>query len=194
MKEIFYKKSFEKFQRAIKEIDKSLIENIYALSFWYYNEDDQFHFPTIILGYNTILNFQNNIENASCENEAKWNFAFWLQNEIEQIGGKEDEYLKMWFKTSKYYYTEKENKLAINDNNLFDKLCLKGEGFNKEFIELVIRISTALHSNGIIKKVFGKEIPIIIHKLEYYDQPINWTKKGNPKGIANEFIDWVESL
>ena len=194
MKNEFYIKSFEKFKSAITKIDKSEIENIYALSFWFYNEDDEFHFPTIILSYNTKTNFKTNIENASDENEAKWNFAYWLQNDLEQIGGEDDQSLKKWFKNSKYYYSEKENELAEDDEELFDKLCAKGEKFNKEFIELVVKMSSELHKNGIIKKVFGKSIPIIIHELEYYDKPIDWTKKGNPTGIANEFIEWVETM
>ena len=57
-----------------------------------------------------------------------------------------------------------------------------------------MQISLALHNNGIIKEVFGKSIPIIIHELEYYDKPVNWTKKGNPTGIVNQFIDWVENM
>ncbi len=194
MKEEFYNQSFEKLQRAITNIDKNEIENIYALSFWFYNEDDEFHFPTIILSYNTKSNFQTNIENASDENEAKWNFAYWLQNDLVQIGGEDDKFLKKWFKVSEYYYSEKENELAENDDELFDKLCVKGKKFNNEFIELIIKMSSELHSNGIIKGVFGKSLPIIIHELEYYDKPVSWTKKGNPTGIANEFIDWIENM
>ena len=194
MKKRFYNQSFEKLKSAIINIDKNEIKNIYALSFWFYNEDDELHFPTIILSYNTESNFQRNIENASDENEAKWNFAYWLQNDIEQIGGEDDKSLRKWFKESKYYYSEEENGLVEDDDELFDKLCVKGEKFNNQFIELIVQISLALHNNGIIKEVFGKSIPIIIHELEYYDKPVNWTKKGNPTGIVNQFIDWVENM
>ncbi|HBK70360.1 MAG TPA: hypothetical protein DDZ39_01665 [Flavobacteriaceae bacterium] len=194
MKEEFYNQSFEKLKSAITNIDKSEIENIYALSFWFYNEDDELHFPTIILSYNTKSNFQKNIENASDENEAKWNFAYWLQNELEQIGGEDDKVLEKWFEKSKYYYSEEENELAEDDDDLFDKLCAKGEKFNKEFIELVVKMSSELHKNGIVKEIFGKSIPIIIHELEYYDKPVNWTKKGNPIETVKEFIDWVETM
>jgi hypothetical protein len=194
MKELFYKQSFEKLKSAIINIDKSEIENIYALSFWFYNEDDELHFPTIIFSYNTKSNFQTNIENVTDENEAKWNFAYWLQNELEQIGGEDDKSLSNWFKDSKHYYSEEENEIAEGDIELFDKLCTKGEKFNKEFIELIVKMSSELHKNGIIKEVFGKSIPIIIHELEYYDKPVNWTKKGNPTGIVNQFTDWVESM
>jgi len=103
-------------------------------------------------------------------------------------------FLTKWFKESEYYYSEKENELAEDDDELFDKLCSKGEKFNNEFIESILKISLELHDKGIIKNVFGTSLPIIIHKLEYNHKPANWTKKGNPNGIADEFIDWGENM
>jgi hypothetical protein len=194
MKEKFHKQSLETLKSAISNIDKNEIDNIYALSFWFFKEDDELHFPTIIFGYNTESNFRTNIEKASGVNEAKWNFAYWLQNEIEQIGGENDKLLQEWFKESEYYYSEEENESAKDDDKLFDELCAKGEKFNNEFIELIIKISSELHSSGIVKDVFDKSVPIIIHELEYYDKHVDWTKKGNPNGTVTKFVDWVENM
>jgi len=68
MKETFHLQSFEKLKSAITNIDENEINNIYALSLWFFNEDDELHFPTIILSYNTTSNFQINIKNASDKN------------------------------------------------------------------------------------------------------------------------------
>lgn len=36
----------------------------------------------------------------------------------------------------------------------------------------------------------GKDIPISIHELEYYDVPLTWTKQANP----NRFEDWINAM
>jgi hypothetical protein len=41
----------------------------------------------------------------------------------------------------------------------------------------------------VIEKKFDKEIPIIIHELEYYDQPIGWTQKANKNSLIEEFLE-----
>ena len=82
----------------------------------------------------------------------------------------------------------------IQTSRAFEEICAKGEAFNHEFIETIIKISSELHNQDVIKKIFGNAIPIIIHELEYYEKPVNWTKKGNPKGNTKDFINWVENM
>ena len=62
MKKRFYNQSFEKLKSAIINIDKNEIKNIYALSFWFYNEDDELHFPTIILSLIQNLIFRETLK------------------------------------------------------------------------------------------------------------------------------------
>ena len=194
IKEEFAKNAYEKIKQAIIKIDHTIINDIYALSFWFSHEDDELHYPTILFSYNTLSNFKNKIESASSENEAKWNFAYWLQKNFIQIGGEEDKHLANWFKASDYYYTEEENEAAEEDEDLFDEFMEKGEKFSQEFIAIMIETSRKIHEEGIIEKTFGKAIPLIIHELEYYDKPLNWTIEGNPKGLTQEFEDWVNNF
>ena len=187
-KDFFLEFSYEKLKKAINNIPNDKAKDIYALSFYFYVEDDDSRYPTIEVSYNTNQQYTNETENASSETEAKWNYAFWLQEEIEKIGGEEDKLLAKWFKETPYYYSEEENEEAEDDDELFDKLLERGEQFETEFVNELSILTQKLFDHNVIKEKFGKEIPILIHELEYYDKPIEWTKKANKPEIIEEFI------
>ena len=187
-KDFFSEFSYEKLKKAINNIPNDKAKDIYALSFYFYAEDDDSRYPTIEVSYNTNQQYTNETENASSETEAKWNYAFWLQEEIEKIGGEEDKLLAKWFKETPYYYSEEENEEAEDDDELFDKLLERGEQFETEFVNEISILTQKLFDHNVIKEKFGKEIPILIHELEYYDKPIEWTKKANKPEIIEEFI------
>ncbi len=192
-KDIFLAHSYDKLAKAINDIPEEIATDIYALSFFHYAEDDDTRFPCIEISYNTQAQYIQQLPNASHEAEAKWNYAFWLQETITKIGGATDELLQNWFKISPYYYSAAENEAAEEDDDLFDRLLELGENFETEFIEQVINLTRKLFKEKVIEKKFGKDIPVIIHELEYYDQPITWTQKANKPGLIEEFIAAFES-
>lgn len=187
-KEKFLEFSYEKLKNAINKIPDEEAKDIYALSFYFYAEDDDSRYPTIEFSYNTSQQYANETQNASSETEAKWNYAFWLQEEIEKIGGEEDKLLAKWFKETPHYYSEKENEKAEDDDELFDRLLEKGEKFETEFVNEILILTKKLFEQKVITGKFGKEIPILIHELEYYEKPIEWTKKANKPEIIKDFI------
>ncbi|MEU8966746.1 hypothetical protein AB0C89_34280 [Streptomyces sp. NPDC048491] len=71
---------------ALSSIPAGEAEDIYVISFFIDNERDDPLQPTLIIGYNTEAQFQCTIADASDEAEARWNYAFWLQNELTVIG------------------------------------------------------------------------------------------------------------
>lgn len=151
------------------------VSNIYAVSLFVYDEDDDPNFPTVILGYNTISNFQDNIKLASEEVEAKWNFAFWLQNKEMIFGtGKTRKIVEQW----------------MNENNLVDK----DEKIIVAFINVLVNIVKKLHQSGVIKQKFGVEIPVIIHELEYYDEIAEQNIEANGYLLVEEFVQFCTIL
>jgi hypothetical protein len=187
--EKFSENTYERLKKAITEISGVDTKDVYALSFWYCNENDDFRYPTINVSYNTTQQFLNETKNASNETEAKWNYAYWLQNEIEMIGGQEDELLAKWFVELPYYYSDEEDREASKDDELFDRLIEKGQKLEKEFIEVIISLTQRLFDEKVIELKFGKNIPVLVHELEYYDKPINWTKRANPPEVIEEFLN-----
>ncbi|NDV96062.1 hypothetical protein D0T84_14235 [Dysgonomonas sp. 521] len=167
--------------------------DIYALSFWKDNSEDDPRYPCITVSYNTYKNMDMEKDHASNEREAKWNFAYWLQNDLLTIGGEEDKDLADWFSSENLYYTDEQLEDAEDDEKKWDKLAVLDENMQALFMDVIIDISRRLHQDGIIKKKFGKDIPVIIHELEYYDLPVGWTEAGNPEEVIAEFVEWYEN-
>ncbi len=187
-KSSFLQASYAKMKAAISAISPADKADVYALSFWYYNYNDDPRYPKIAISYNTRAHFESQIDDASSESEAKWNYAFWLQNDIEEIGGEEDELLQAWFRETPYYYTDAEEEKAQEDEALFDKLTDQGSAFDKLFVEEIIMLTQMLFSEGIVAAEFGSNTPVLVHELEYYEVPIDWTIRANPAGLVDEFV------
>ena len=188
----FIEKSYEKLKNAIQEIaNEEDKKEVYALSFCCTCDDDDLRFPKITLGYNTLSNVKEESYNATSKEDAKWNFDYWLQTEVETVGGKKDKLLKQWFAKTPYFYSDEENDRAIEeDEELYDKLLKKGDKFGKDFIKEVIVLAKRLLDDGEVEKVFGRNIPIIIHQRDFEDTPISWTKKANPAKLIKEFLEY----
>ena len=188
----FTEKSYEKLKNAIQEIvNEEDKKDVYALSFCYTCDDDDLRFPKITLSYNTLSNVKEESYNAASKEDAKCNFDYWLQTEIETIGGKKYKLLKKWFAKTPHFYTDEENDRAIEeDEDLYDKLLKKGDRFCKEFIKEAIALAKQLLDEGEIERVFGRNIPIIIHQQDFEETPIIWTKKANPAKLIKEFLEY----
>ena len=165
-RETLFESFYTKAEKAIKKMGKQNIKDIYAISFWKDNLEDDPRCPVITIGYNTLTQVEVAKRNASSLMEAKWNYAFWLQNEVGTIGGN-DKNLRLYFKEANLFYTQQEYSRAEKN----------GEENKLE-----------LHKRGVIKEQLGKEVPVIVHELEYYDLPIMWTTRSNPKSLIDEFL------
>jgi hypothetical protein len=183
LENILMAKTFERLCLMIRSITPDLTSDIYALSFWKYNVDDDPRRPQVAVGYNTVSQWRKE-SNESNEDEAKWNFAFWLQNEEILIGDDAHGYTE-WIKSLPSYYTDEEAKED------YDTSRELGRMIQGEFMMGIIKIVQRLHQEGVIAGKFDKTVPVIIHELEYYDVPLKWTIEANPKNSAREFENWV---
>jgi len=172
--------------KSFNSIDKKIINEIYAFSFWVYNDEDDLRCPVLTIGFNTNSNFQKEINNASSKEEAKWNFAFWLQNEIAIIGDKDDKKGKLiidnWISSLGMNYSDEEEEEDI------DSCFKKGSKIKGKFIELLIEIVKKSHKDEITSK------PIIIHELEYYDQIREQNIEANGKKRVKDFTNWINEM
>lgn len=187
-REAFLKASYHKIKEAFQRVDSEECQDVYALSFWFYNEDDDARYPIINVSFNTTTHFKEQVDFASSEAEAKWNYAYWLQDELLEIGGSEDESLRRWLGSTPYYFSDEDDEAAADDDLLFDQLLVKGKHLEAVFIEGIKELILSLHNDGVIKTSFGRKIPVILHELEYYDKPISWTKAVNETYLIEEFV------
>lgn len=171
---------------ALNAIPSDLRKDIYALSFFIQDEEDDPRRPTLTVGFNTIEKWRGSVEKASSSDEAKWNFAFWLQNEIwATTGGKWAKRIAKWVDALGFSYTDED------EADDFEGCMELGESITKSFVGLACEVATTLHETGAIVAVFGRQVPIIVHELEYYDEIADQTANANPPGLVEEFVAWV---
>lgn len=172
--------------KRLASIDKKTLDDIYAFSFFVYNDNNDPRFPTLIIGFNTISNFKANIALASNELEAKWNYAFWIQNEIASIGNDEDEagrsIIEKWISNLGLNYSNEEE-----DKNM-DECLEKGKKITAKFINVLIQLVQTFHESTPTK------VPILIHELEYYDEIRDQNILANGEELVKEFSDWINDM
>lgn len=174
----------------LKELIISNIEawtdgDIYAISLFVYDENDNPCKPTVTLGYNTETQVKNEIANAWDEQEARWNYAFWLQNDFLCFGaGETAEAVKQWIDNNHFPYYEDDDE-AWNNEDVYDKV----EVITKAFVKELICVVKEIHQSGLLTQKYGKEIPILIHELEYYDEIAEQNIEANGK-LVEEFVNF----
>jgi hypothetical protein len=176
---------------ALANIDTSITAGIYALSFFIYDLDDDPHHPILQLGYNTLTQLKECTPSASGAEEAKWNYAFWLQNELTFIGEPETkggQLLEELLKARRLWYSDEDEEAD------FDRCMRIGSDMTAYFVDACIRIARTLHENGVIEQRFSRPIPIVLHGLEYDDRIAMQTRSANPPGLAQEFENWIADM
>ena len=160
--------------------------DIYAISFFVYDDRDNPCKPTITLGYNTESEVRSQIKQgfASDEAEARWNYAFWLQNDFFTFGTKETaQAVKNWVISNGFSYYDDNSE---RDNDPIEN----GSNITNAFVSILIDIVRDIHKQGILSNKFGKELPIIIHELEYYDEIAEQNILANGEELVKDFTEW----
>lgn len=167
------------------------VSDLYAVSLWVNNTCDNPCEPTVALGYNTEAKFEESLERASGKEEARWNYAFWLQNREFVFGeGETGETVKQWIEGNNLpYFPCVDYDFTIPDG--VDRELL--ETITREFVDTLVEVVRELHDIGFIESTFGKAIPVIIHELEYYDVIARQNEKANPECAIAEFVQWIDS-
>ena len=183
--------SYDMLEKSILAIDEADVLDIYVISFFVYDESDDPRCPTLTLGYNDNASYEDGISDPSDTAEAKWNYAFWFQNELCKIGemrSPSESALQEWIQDLGLMYTEDE---WDEDTSR----CIEfGRAITKQFVDLAVELAKQLHANGVIERKFKRPIPIIIHEYEYYDEIAEQCKRANPEGLIDEFVSWIDSM
>ena len=136
-------------------------EDVYVLSLYIETNEGEGS-AELYLGYNTEENCRSNIDGFD-DDEARWNYACWLQNDQPLFG---------------------------KDNRVF----IKYAGCGGEY-RLAASAVKLLHKSGVIARKFGRELPVIIHGLEYYPEIAEHNITANGKKlISKEFIEFCGGI
>ncbi len=161
-------------------------EDIYVISLFVYDQNDNPCKPTVTLGYNTETQVKKEIAHAWDEQEARWNYAYWLQNDFFCFGQDETEQeVKDWLACSHLPYYE-DDDAVWDDYAAYEEM----EVITKKFVAELVDIVKEIHQSGLLTQKFGREIPIIIHELEYYDEIANQNIEANGSVLPADFVDF----
>ena len=189
------------FKSDVKTKIKSIIntwdeKDIYAISFFVYsNESYEYNGFSNVVNFFISYNTESDCDGAGLYDEERWNYAFWRQDEVPVIYTDEKNPL-----TDRMFEWYKEcglKNIGFESDNVYDENCRyigKGPEGHYELLTLVSEIASELQNEGFIKDKFGKELPIIIHGLEYAWFDIEATKRGNPRGEADVFLKACREL
>lgn len=169
-------------------------EGIYAVSFWVTNWDDNPYEPIMVLGYNTERQVSDTAPNASSECEARWNFAFWLQNDELSFGGNlhktpgdSPALVARWVRSIGFpFYTAQEIEIVPDED--IDEVMMEGERVTKAFCGVLVDIVQDLHASGFIRQTLGRDVPVIIHDLEYAEGISDYNIRANGDILPAEFV------
>ena len=176
-------------RRALEE-HRNDLRDAYALSFFINDEEDDPRLPTLTVGHNTPEQWRSSVARASSNEEAKWNYAFWLQNKLVCFGRggtASAEVVARWVSELGLAYSDEDEEAD------FDRCMELGAQITSHFVAAVCDIALALHEDGAILATFGRPVPVIVHELEYYDEIADQTERCNPPGVAHEFVSWVRN-
>ena len=148
--------------------------------------------PTATVGYNTEASVTAATGDASDEAEARWNYAFWLQNTVRVVADPEQDpegkaLCETWIADLGFAYTDEDEEAD------FDAAMEKGGGITAAFVEVLVATVQRLHADAVITEIFGRPIPVLIHELEYYDEIVDQNRRANPGGLVDGLADWVDS-
>jgi len=168
-------------------------DDIYAISLFVYDIDDDCYQLSVTVGYNTVSYYEDSIEDADGdEGEAKWNYAYWIQNELVYFGYDSHKALfDEWMEKNGYRNLPEDEGPDYDEKGFY---IGKGPAVTRKFIEELIETAHMLHKSKLIEAKTGRPVPIIIHELEYYDAIANQTMAANPAGLADEFCNWVRKV
>jgi hypothetical protein len=164
---------------ALRKIGSGEVADIYVVSLLVYDEEDDPARPTVTVGFNTEAQVSRSATSAWDEAEARWNYAFWLQNvlgilcvsDTDEVGARlRDRWVA-------------EQGLVVDDTDPND--------VTRRFVALLEAVVQSLHRDGVIEDIFGRPIPVVIHELEYYEAIVEQNRRANPDGLVDAFASWV---
>ncbi len=185
------------YDKVKSEILKWNEEDIYAISFFVEsNECYEYNGFENVSMWAISYNTEDDCDGADELDEERWNYAFWRQNITMIIDvdtpNKYPDALFDWYAEQGVTKIGEENEDDVYDENI--AYIGKGPVGHYELLQIASGVAKRLQEDGTIKERFGKELPIIIHGLEYAWFDLEATEKANPNGQADTFFKAMEEL
>lgn len=183
---------YHRIRVALEEIPSTEVGEVYALSIFMDEENPEEEGPVLQFGYNTEAQVTKSL-NLTDAKEARWNFAFWLQNQAAFVPDERDQYAlrirRNWLIDRGFYLTDEDFERGD------DRVWELQEQRHSEYWRVSARAARRLHDEGVISSRMGGPVPVILHSLEYYEKFAALTQQANPPELEaiGEFLAWCNS-
>jgi hypothetical protein len=177
---------------ALSSISPEDRADLYVISLWVQDLDDDPRRPSITVGFNTERQVAECTPRASGPNEARWNFAFWLQNSLVEVCGERSDSLgaslrQAWATVRGIWYSDEDQERD------FEATLKLDEALTDEFVNVAVQVVKELHTSGEITRILGRPVPVLIHELEYYEKIALQNEAANPPALVEAFATWVRT-
>lgn len=164
------------------------LDDIYLVSLCLSDDHDSL---SVMVGYNTKSNYRASIEDASDEEEARWNFAFWLQNDEGWLADPERDpegarLCAAWAAELTFDPAPGESEEDFVDRALMDGTALHDEDALQD---LLAEVARGMQQDGVLQRTFGRPVPVLIHTVECDERAAARCARANPNGEALQFCD-----
>ena len=176
----------------LQKLDEAVREDVYALSL-YTDAGDTIE-PELVLSFNTGAQITRTLADQtgsrwlgppSNETEARWNYAFWLHApNLRCLVPRESSDGRLWQQLLV------ERGISYSESDDFDIENFESS-VKKLLNELGVAVAEEMHRTGLVREIFGRDLPIIIHELEYNDETAERTASANPQDLTADFGRWV---
>jgi hypothetical protein len=179
---------------VLERFPEELRPEMYALSFRIWRIDDDDRHPYVAIGYNTESQYERE-KYPGDEDEVRWNYAYWLLEGFETLGNVPEDpaggpvYVEEVKRLGAWYDGEFDLSRVLDDEDTATRADL----LRRHFYDAVIDLARHLHADGVIERILGRPLPVIVFDMSNPGWELHATEYANPPELIEEFMAWQQA-
>lgn len=176
---------------VLERFPTDLRPEMYALSFRIWRVDDDDRRPYVAIGYQTESQYERE-KYPGDEGEVRWNYAYWLLEGFETLGNIPEDpaggqvYVEEVRRLGAWYDGEFDLDLVLDDEDV----AARADLLRRHFYDAVIDLARHLHADGVIERILGRPLPVVVFDMSRPGWELHATEAANPPELVREFMAW----
>lgn len=176
---------------VLERFPEELRPEMYALSFRIWRVEDDDRRPYVAIGYNTESQYERE-RYPGDEGEVRWNYAYWLLEGFETLGNIPEDpvggpvYVEEVKRLGAWYDGEFDLDRLLDDEDVSARADL----LRLHFYDAVIDLARHLHADGVIERILGRPLPVVVFDMSCPGWELHATEAANPPELVEEFMAW----
>ncbi|MFI1725965.1 hypothetical protein [Streptomyces sp. NPDC020489] len=176
---------------VLERFPADLRPEMYALSFRIWRVDDDDRRPYVAIGYQTESQYERE-KYPDAEGEVRWNHAYWLLDGFETLGNVPEDpvggqvYVEEVRRLGAWYDGDFDLDRVLDDEDL----AARADLLRHHFYDAVIDLARHLHADGVIERILGRPLPVVVFDMAHPGWELHATEAANPPELVREFMAW----